>query len=430
MEVAVIGAGVSGLATARALKSSGHRIVVFEKLNQLGGTWSFDPRVESDPLGLDPTREIVHGSLYKSLCTNLPRQLMGFSDYPFPESKNGCSGDYFPGHEEVLKFLTDFAAEFGLVELIRFDCEVVRVEQVDSRNDRWLIESICSNQKSEEIFDAVVVCNGHHTQPRVATLPGIEKWPGKQMHSHNYRVPEPFEDQIVVVIGEGPSAIDISRDICDVAREVHLSSRSPNVEVSKLVSGNNMWQHSMIDYVNENGEVAFQDGALVQADIILHCTGYNYSFPFLKTDGIVNVEDNRVGPLYKHIFPPKLAPNLSFVGLPYQTLVFLHIDLQAKWVSHILSGLGLLPSKEEMVAEVEEHYRQMEAKGIPQHHTHCLHLKFEYLDWLVNQVGLEGVCERVKIISSSYYKFAADNGLWKAKDWKPGNGIKESLSVD
>ncbi|XP_073148187.1 flavin-containing monooxygenase FMO GS-OX5-like isoform X2 [Henckelia pumila] len=422
MEVAVIGAGVSGLATARALKSSGHRIVVLEKLHQLGGTWLFDPRVESDPLGLDPTREIVHGSLYNSLRTNLPRQLMGFSDYPFPETENGYSGDHFPSHGEVLKFLNDFAADFGLFELIRFDSEVVRVEQV---NDRWLIESICSNLKSEETFDAVVVCNGHHTQPRVATLP--EKWPGKQMHSHNYRVPEPFEDKIVVVIGEGPSAIDISRDICDVAREVHLSSRSPNVKVSKLVFRSNMWQHSEIDYVKENGEVVFRDGALVRADIILHCTGYKYSFPFLKTDGIVSLENNRIGPLYKHIFPPKLAPSLSFVGLPYQTVVFLHIDLQAKWVSCVLSGLKLLPSKEEMLAEVEEHYRQMEAKGIPQHHTHCLQLKFEYLEWLATQVGLEGVCERAKLISSSYFKFAAENGLWKAKDWKPGNGIKESL---
>ncbi|KZV47341.1 hypothetical protein F511_30161 [Dorcoceras hygrometricum] len=390
LQVAVIGAGVSGLATARALKNSGHRIVVFEKLSQLGGTWLYDPRVESDPLGLDPTREIIHGSLYKSLCTNLPRQLMGFSDYPFPESRNGYSGDRFPGHEEVLKFLNDFASEFGLVELIRFDCEVVRVERVGSRNDRWLIESIwCNNLKSKEIFDAVVVCNGHHTQPRLATIPGIEKWPGKQMHSHNYRVPDPFRDKIVVVIGQGPSAVDISRDICEIAREVHLSSRSPNVKVSKLVSLNNAWQHSMIDCVNKNGEVAFEDGALVQADIILHCTGYEYCFPFLKTDGIVSVENNRVGPLYKHIFPPKLAPNLSFVGLPYQTAVFQSIGLQAKWVSHNLSGSRLLPSEEEMAADVEEYYRQMEAKGIPQHHTHCLHLKLEFLEWLAAQLGLE-----------------------------------------
>ncbi|KAL2546761.1 hypothetical protein Fot_15994 [Forsythia ovata] len=59
LNVAVIGAGVAGLA--------------MEKSDQLGRTWVYDPRVEYDPLGLDPNREIVHGSLYSSLCTNLPR---------------------------------------------------------------------------------------------------------------------------------------------------------------------------------------------------------------------------------------------------------------------------------------------------------------------------------------------------------------------
>ena len=42
---------------------------------------------------------------------------------------------------------------------------------------------------------------------------------------------------------------------------------------------------------------------------------YHYHFPFLDLDGLT-VDDNRVGPLYNHVFPPKYAPNLSFVGLP------------------------------------------------------------------------------------------------------------------
>ncbi|PON74406.1 LRR-domain containing protein [Parasponia andersonii] len=53
VSVAVIGAGVAGLC-------EGHRVVVYEKGNQVGGTWVYGPRVESDPLSLDPKREIVH----------------------------------------------------------------------------------------------------------------------------------------------------------------------------------------------------------------------------------------------------------------------------------------------------------------------------------------------------------------------------------
>lgn len=171
LKVAVIGAGVAGLASARALKSEGHVAVIYEKSKKLGGTWVYDPQVESDPLGLDPNREIVHSSLYHSLRTNLPRQLMGFSDHPFSTLKNGDPRT-FPGHEEVLEFLNEFATHFGLVELIRFETEVVRVERVDFRSDQWVVESRNNESSSNENFDAVVVCNGHYTLPVVANFPG------------------------------------------------------------------------------------------------------------------------------------------------------------------------------------------------------------------------------------------------------------------
>lgn len=49
---------------------------------------------------------------------------------------------------------------------------------------------------------------------------------------------------------------------------------------------------------------------------------YSYSFPFLDTKGIVVVDDDRVGPLYEHTFPPSLAPSLSFVGIPRKVNIF------------------------------------------------------------------------------------------------------------
>ncbi|KAL2536531.1 Flavin-containing monooxygenase FMO GS-OX3 [Forsythia ovata] len=172
LKVAVIGAGVAGLASARELGREGHHVVVYEKSDQLGGTWVYDPRVESDPLGVDPNRKIVHSSLYSSLCTNFPRQLMGFSDYTFEIRKNG-ELPTFPGHEDVLKFLNEFAMDFGLIQLIRFNTEVIRVERV---NDQWMVKSRrMSELILEEAFDAVVVCNGHNTRPRIAVdIPGTQ----------------------------------------------------------------------------------------------------------------------------------------------------------------------------------------------------------------------------------------------------------------
>ena len=166
----MIGAGVSGLVTARELQGEGHQVVVYEKSGQIGGIWVYDPKVESDPLGLDPNGDVVHSSLYNSLQTNLTTQLMELTDYPFIVSKNNGKKVCFPHHEEVLKFLNKFAIDFGLNQLIRLNSEVINVEQKD---DHWIVESKTRGElDSEELFEAVVVCNGHYTIPKLANPPG------------------------------------------------------------------------------------------------------------------------------------------------------------------------------------------------------------------------------------------------------------------
>ena len=45
---------------------------------------------------------------------------------------------------------------------------------------------------------------------------------------------------------------------------------------------------------------------------------YLYDFPFLGDDSTITVDDNRIDPLYKHVFPPEVAPQLSFIGLPWK----------------------------------------------------------------------------------------------------------------
>ncbi|KAL4351419.1 hypothetical protein GQ457_06G032830 [Hibiscus cannabinus] len=392
-KVAVIGGGTAGLVTAKELQREGHHVTVFEKANRVGGTWLYNPQVETDLLGLDPKREIVHSSLYRSLRVNLPRQVMGFLDYPFA-NKEGGDPRHFPGHEEVLRFLEDFAWDFGLMELIRFGHEVVRVERVDETCHEWVVESRTRETESkweskEEVFEAVVICNGKSTEPRNAEFPGRDTWPGLQMHSHNYRTPQQFENKTVVLIGDGPSATDILREIAPIAKQVHQAVRGPNSQLKRLEKHDNAWQHSMIESAHKDGKVVFQDGSIVDADVIIHCTGYKYHFPFLKSNGIVTVDDNRVGPLYKHVFPPSLAPWLSFVGLNYKAVPAVVIELQAKWIAEVISAKLELPKQEAMAYSVEEFYREMEKEGWPKHHTHnLLYNEFEYIGWLAAQLDI------------------------------------------
>ncbi|CAA7034216.1 unnamed protein product [Microthlaspi erraticum] len=80
--VAVIGSGAAGLVAARELRREGHSVVVFERQKKVGGTWIYTDHVESDPLSIDPTRIVVHSSVYDSLRTNLPRECMEFRDFP------------------------------------------------------------------------------------------------------------------------------------------------------------------------------------------------------------------------------------------------------------------------------------------------------------------------------------------------------------
>ncbi|OVA20190.1 Flavin monooxygenase-like [Macleaya cordata] len=196
-KVAVIGAGAAGLVASRELGREGHEVVVYERNNRVEGTWVYDPNVESDQLGIDPSRSIVHSSLYESLRTNLPREIMGFRDYPFVSVvKNGVKKQRdprrYPGHKEVLNYLEDFASDFQLTELIRFETEVVHVgllleeEEEEEGRKKWLVKSRrksgradgenntsnCSSSVVDEVFDAVVVCSGHFTEPNIAEIPG------------------------------------------------------------------------------------------------------------------------------------------------------------------------------------------------------------------------------------------------------------------
>lgn len=173
----------------------------------------------------------VHGSLYASLRTNLPRNLMGFSDFPMADRIFAGDARVFPGHREVLAFLDAFAEESGVAARIRLRSEVLRVAPALGHVERWAVAWHGEDGKVvDEVFDAVVVCNGHWTVPMVPKIRGaislfpsflshprqwnlngkkkqscnasvteIDNWSGKQIHSHNYHTPEPFRDQVFLL---------------------------------------------------------------------------------------------------------------------------------------------------------------------------------------------------------------------------------------
>ncbi|BAF20656.1 flavin-containing monooxygenase FMO GS-OX-like 9 [Oryza sativa Japonica Group] len=395
-KVCVVGAGMAGLAAARELRREGHAVTVLEQAGDVGGQWLYDPRTD-DPLGASPAPVRVHSSMYASLRLISPREAMGFTDFPFlPVDGAGGGGRdprRFPGHREVLLYLKDFCDAFGLMDAVRLslNTRVLRVAMappqcrapaVAGGERKWVVRSVRVGERDdtgvqEEVFDAVVVATGHYSQPSVPTIKGMEAWRRRQLHSHSYRLPEPFRDEVVVMVGCGDSGKDIALDLISVAKEVHLTDKSTEEAttpaMSKLLAKYaNLHLRPRVEHLCEDGTVVFVDGSRVVADTVMYCTGYVYSFPFLDTDGVVTVDDNRVGPLFEHVFPPALAPSLSFVGVPRKVPAPWFFEAQGKWVAQVLSGRRTLPPVEEMLRAVDEHYRARAAAGVPVKYTHEL----------------------------------------------------------
>ncbi|CAI5504307.1 unnamed protein product [Closterium sp. Naga37s-1] len=319
-------------------------------------------------------------------------------------------------------------------------------ERVEGREEGRKEEKEVGREEGEEEreFDALVVCSGHYSQPKIASIAGVDTWPGIQIHSHNYRRPEGFAGKVMVVVGAEASGQDIARELAAVAREVHICARgwrSPPAAAAAAAGGTSgagiaagaatgaietgyfedlngrVQQHPMIKQANTDGTVEFEDGFTCHADVIMHCTGYNYSFPFLALPpSLLSVDTGRVAPLFRHVLPPALAPSLSFIGLPWKVVPFPLSQLQERWVvqqfipastspflptpspspppfptrqvvpfplcqlqarlvAQLLSGQLPVPPRSDMEDGVRHLYARMEEQGMPERYAHRLDME-------------------------------------------------------
>lgn len=139
---------------------------------------------------------------------------------------------------QVFNYLQAFAEHHDLHSLVQLDTEVVAVrpapgcnlpsidqagsqQQAANASDsavsgalQWEVETQFSSgtQQADQqagrqrhVFDAVVVCNGHYSEPNLPQVEGAATFPGLQMHSHNYRQPDGFKGQTVMVVGASNS---------------------------------------------------------------------------------------------------------------------------------------------------------------------------------------------------------------------------------
>eukprot|EP00731_Ephydatia_muelleri_P026945 Em0018g1045a len=333
--------------------------------------------------------------MYDALRTNLPKEIMAFTDFSFDADIPS-----FMTHQEVLRYLQRYAEHYGLAKHVAFCTVVEKVAPLlapddDVTNPRWRIETrdlITSNHSCED-FDYVLICNGHYSKPFIPPIPGLESFPGCITHSHQYRKPSPFKDQTVLVIGDGFSGTDIMLDIAAVSKRVYLSNSHKPMEVTLP---QNVEQVSRVTAIIGN-TVCTEERSL-EVTCLIFCTGYLYHAPFLTENCGVMAESKRVHPCYHHTFNATY-PSMAFIGLNIRVIPFPCFDLQVQWVMAVWRGDKLLPSRDEMVQQCCHDYRLRLERGMPAHFAHYMGtLQWDFYEQLAAMGGAPPLDPTVKEI--------------------------------
>ncbi|WP_095093652.1 NAD(P)/FAD-dependent oxidoreductase [Pseudomonas sp. Irchel 3A5] len=351
--VAIIGAGPCGLAQLRAFQSAvesgactpeqAPELVCYEKQSDWGGMWNYTWRT-----GLDEHGEPVHGSMYRYLWSNGPKECLEFADYSFDEHFGRPIGSY-PPREVLWDYIKGRVEKAGVRDYIRFNT-VVRSVTFDEVQEQFTV-TVHDHGKdltSSEVFDYVVVASGHFSTPNVPHFPGFETFAGRVLHAHDFRDALEFKDKDVLIVGSSYSAEDIGSQCYKYgARTITSSYRSAPMGYHWP---DNWEEKPLLTHVQGN-RAFFVDGTSKAVDAVILCTGYKHHFAFLPEDLRLKT-GNRLWPLnlYKGIFW-EANPRLIYLGMQDQWYSFNMFDAQAWYARDVILGRIDLPDRAPMQAE-------------------------------------------------------------------------------
>ena len=426
--VAVIGAGSSGIAALKAHAEQGFDVTCFEASDRIGGNWVYENSNGTS-------------ACYRDLHINTSRLRMEYSDFPMPQ-------DYpdYPRHDQIAAYFEDYVRHFGVDNRIRFQ---TRIERAERRPDG--VWELTLHDGTTDRFDALVVANGHHWNPRwpEPAFPGSDSFAGVQMHAHAYMNPDFLAGKDVVVLGMGNSAMDLAVEGSYVASNVYLAARrgahivpkylfgkptdtlntfaDPRIPfklrqkiVGKLidayvgpvesfglpkpdhefgqahptVSGrilDRITHGAVVPKPNiarlDGDEVEFTDGTRVHADVVIYCTGYKITFPFFDEDFIA-APDNAIE-LYRRVFHPDI-PNVAFAGLlqPLGAVMPL-AEAQGRWIAEYLRGEYALPGDLALRREMAADRAAMQQRYVSSK-RHTIQVDFDDYLWHLRREQARG----------------------------------------
>ncbi|MGB8381378.1 MAG: NAD(P)/FAD-dependent oxidoreductase [Dermatophilaceae bacterium] len=318
VDVLVVGAGQAGLSTGRALQRVGLRFLILEAAEQPGGSW---PRY------------------YDSLTLFSPARFSALPGLPLP----GDPGRY-PTRDEITAYLRDYAARFDLP--VRTGARVVDVGWDDGS---FTVTLASGDQMTAR---ALIGASGGFGRPVMPALPGAPEYTGRLLHAADYRRPEPYLGQRVVVVGAGNTAVQVAVDLAGVA-EVTLATRRPlalapqrplGVDVhywtrwtgletlplgrrgtttprvlddgryAAALAAGRPDRRAMFTRLTAQG-VQWADGTLEDVDVVILATGYRPDMDYLDRTAALDPAGWPV-----HCRGVSLTvPHVGYVGLPGQT---------------------------------------------------------------------------------------------------------------
>ena len=358
---------------------------------------------------------------YASLSANVSWRRMQYPSMPTPGSMAE-----FPHHSELLTYLERYAQANDLLRTITCGAKVERAHPVDSG---W---EVTVRDEQPRVFDVLVVAAGHYWDPDIPKLPG--GFDGTLIHARDYRTPDRFAGQRVLVVGAGQSAMDIAAEVSATASSTLLSCRQRHHLISQRIFGRPydefdtpasvllplplarfasralMWagratpdpadlpppRHRLLETRwpvvmststrralaerafqcrpeidrLDGDRLVFSDGTEEQVDAIIFATGYHINFPFLP-DHLCSGQGWQY-PLYRRILHPH-AERLAFIGIlePGPGLLEI-VERQGSWLGEVLAKRLSIPDRNRMWQAIDAGGERRSARQFAETGPHTL----------------------------------------------------------
>lgn len=338
--VAIIGAGPSGLAQLRAFQSAKEKgadipeVVCYEKQSDWGGLWNYTWRT-----GVDEYGNQCHGSMYRYLWSNGPKEGLEFADYTF-EEHFGKPIASFPPRAVLFDYIKGRVEKAGVRDMIKFSTIVRDVRALDSDGFEVTVRDEVNDVDSRENFDHVIVATGHFSVPNVPEYPGFDQFNGRILHAHDFRDAREFAEKDILILGTSYSAEDIGSQCWKYGcKSVTVAHRTAPMGYDWP---DNWKEVPKLDRI-EGRTAHFIDGTSKDVDAIILCTGYKHHFPFLSDDLRLKTANRlATADLYKGVVWNG-NPDMFYLGMQDQWYTFNMFDAQAWWVRDCIMGRIKLP---------------------------------------------------------------------------------------